>query len=165
MVPNQISVVPTQPIIDEVLGHLQAIHTLLPFLVGMSTEERMRMSKPGDSGQGFIRKALELAPFIDDYLPRGLDVAEIRKDVALADALRPVMVAVSQLHEKLHDTHTLATSEAYLGALTVYRCAKDAQGTEGIEAIVKELARRFAGRPASSNTSEPEVPEPQTDAA
>jgi len=92
LVPNRISEQLTQATIDDVMGHIQAIHGALGFLVGLTPQDRVRMNTAGNASQAFIRKCADIAPHIDAFLPRGLDVAELRKDIDLMDALRPIMV-------------------------------------------------------------------------
>jgi hypothetical protein len=60
------------------------------------------------------------------------------------EALYPVMVALSQLAEKLADTYAVAASEAYAASLMIYRNAKDARGSEGLEEAIADMARRFS---------------------
>lgn len=152
---NKISEEFPQQRIDEILGHINAIHTALPFLVALGPQDRQRMIKAGSASQPFIRKSLDVAPHVMDYLPRGLDVAEMHKDVATMDGLHTIMVALGRLAEHLRDTHALVTSEAYSAALQIYRGAKDAQGEQGLEDIVRDLGRRFT---RSGTPTEPEAP-------
>jgi len=118
------------------------------------------MNTAGNASQAFIRKCADIAPHIDAFLPRGLDVAELRKDIDLMDALRPIMVSVSQLAEKLRDTHALVASEAFAASREIYRCAKLAQGPAGLEDVVKELSRRFTRAAANLPEDTGEVQDP-----
>lgn len=160
VIPNRISQEVTQQTIDNVMTALAAIRAELPFLIGLSPKERMRMNKAGDSSQAFIRKSADLAPHIEAFLPRGLDVAEMHKDIAAMDALQPIMLAIAQLAEQLSDTRAVLASEAYSAALEIYSSAKKAQGPLGMEEAVKDLGRRFAqsARPAPVDGTAPGNP-------
>lgn len=54
----------------------------------------------------------------------------------------------NQLGEKLQDTQLLAGSEAYIGALTLYKLFASAAeaGVAGSDAVYNQLKQRFAGQ-------------------
>jgi hypothetical protein len=149
VVQNRISHELSQQKVAEIMGHLAAIEAALPFLIGLNSAERKKLLKAGDRSHAFINKASDIGQQIPGHLPRSLDLAEMRKDVALRDALYPIMVSLSQLAEKLTDTYALANSEAYAAAL-VYRSAKMVKGDEGLGQAVAELKRRFERRGSRS---------------
>lgn len=151
MVPNRISHVVSDETRREIVGHVAAINTLLPFLIGMKADERKKRSKPGDRDQAFIRKAFEVGQKIEEHLPRSFAMEEFKKDVELMDALYSLMVEVSQLAEKLSDTHAIVSSEAYSAALLVYRNAKPLKGEKGLKKHLAELAQRFARSSADND--------------
>lgn len=158
MIPNQISYELNQTTIDQIIHHLDAIRTLMPFLVGLSPQERKRLNPAGDASQAFIRKSASVAQLIPAYLPRGLDVTEMQKDIALMDAMQLIRVTTESLAEQMADTQAVVSSEAYAAALHVYRSAKMAQGPHGIEDAVRELSRRFArSSPSVAADTEPEA--------
>src|SRR5215207_3256656 len=109
-----------------VLDAVQTIRTKLPFLIDLTPEERRALPRMGDSGRGFVAKALEVAEQNPDILPRSFDVAEMRKDLELLDALLPVVTAFGQVNELLDDTYTAVGSEVYASALLVYQYVRAA---------------------------------------
>ena len=127
-----------------VLDALQTIRTKLPFLVGLSTEERQSLPKAGDKSRAFIQQALALAEQDDSFLPRSFDVNEMRQDVELVEQIYPIIIAATQLKELLEDTYRLAGSDAYSAALTVYRAAKDNGRGAALDALLDTLGQRFA---------------------
>src|SRR5687768_6729376 len=90
---------------DTILDSIAQIRTLLPSLIDLSPEDRQALPKMGDKSRAFVRQALELAEHDDSYLPRSFDVAEMKRDIALAEALYPIMVALKQLSEFVDDTY------------------------------------------------------------
>ena len=165
MVPNRISEEVNPEALAGILEKIEEVQAALPFLVGLDPIERRSMLKAGDRSQAFIRKAMEVAPHMADYLPRGLDVEEMRKDVGLMDALYPIMIATSRLAEKLADTYAVVSSEAYASALVIYRNSKYAKGGEGLEQAVADLRRRFARRPRNQDDGAPGEQSPAEPAA
>src|SRR5437868_2439621 len=107
-----------------VMDAINTIREKLPFLIDLSPEERRALPKMGDKSRAFVSQALELAKQNSDFLPRSFDVEEMRKDVELAVALQPVMMALTQLQELVEDSYLAVGSEAYTAALVVYNYAR-----------------------------------------
>ncbi|MBD2165078.1 hypothetical protein H6G04_11765 [Calothrix membranacea FACHB-236] len=125
---------------------MQAIATIrekLPFLVDLTTEDRRTILKMGDKSRAFVSKALEVATQNPNFLPRSFDVEEMRRDVALYEALYPVLLSLTQLQELVDDTCITAGSEAYTAALAVYNYAKASGDVAGLDAVIDEMGRRF----------------------
>jgi hypothetical protein len=141
---NRINAVLSNADQQAVLDAIRTIRTKLPFLVGLTTDERQSLPKAGDKSRAFIRQSLALAEQNDSFLPRSFDVAEMRQDVTLAEQLYPIIIAATQLKELLEDTYRLAGSDAYSAALTVYRAAKDNGRGEALDALLDTLGQRFA---------------------
>ena len=138
-----------------VLDAIQTIRQKLPFLIDLTTDERRRLPKIGDTGHNFAAQALTVATQNTDILPRGFDLAEFQQDVDLLAALRPVVVALTQLQELLEDTYLEVGSEAYAAALTVYGYAKASNKGAALDSLLADMKRRFArktGKPDPSDT-------------
>lgn len=161
MIPNKISYTLDAAVVTQIIQHLNSIEALMPFLLGLSGQERQRLNNAGDASQAFVRKGANVAPMLSEWLPAGLNVAEMNKDIALMDALQPIRVRVESLAEKLSDTQAVVASEAYSAALHVYRAAKLAQGPEGLEDTVRELARRFARSSSPKGTDAADADKPK----
>jgi hypothetical protein len=155
VVPNRISAVMSEEDVTEVLKDLLAVKARMPFLLGLSEEERRAMPKVGDRDRAFIDKAYEVAGKVADYLPASFKLDEMHKDMALMDALSPIILEISQLAQKLADTYALAASEAYAAALLIYRYAKDAKSVEGLTAALDNLSQRFERRTVRETDGEP----------
>ena len=71
---------------EDIAAVQEAIVTLkqkLPFLIGLTKEERISMLKLGDKSRAFVQKTMELVKQNQDFLPRSFDVEEMQKDVDL----------------------------------------------------------------------------------
>jgi hypothetical protein len=154
---NRVSAILSQGDRQEVLDALNLIRTKLLFLIDLSPEERKALPKMGDSGRGFVLQALQVAEQNPDILPRSFDVAEMRRDVELLDALLPVVTASVQLNELLDDTYTAVGSEAYASALLVYQYARAAGKGSALDSALDALGQRFArkSRPSRSSSTPP----------
>ncbi|MEH1970794.1 MULTISPECIES: hypothetical protein [unclassified Nostoc] len=140
---------------DAVLQAITTIKEKLPFLVDLSSDDRKTLPKMGDKSRAFVSIALEVAAQNPEFLPRSFDLDEMRKDVQLYEALYPVLLSLTQLQELVDDTSLAVGSEAYAAALQVYNYAKaSGQGT-GLDAVVVEMRKRFARKPAKAEYKEP----------
>jgi hypothetical protein len=101
----------------------------------------------GDKSYAFVVKALEYAKQYPEYAAL-IDVLEFEKDVNTVGLLREFHVPLSQLTKKLHDSITLAGSEAYVAGLTYYGSSKESVKRKLPNAILiaEELGKRFPGR-------------------
>jgi hypothetical protein len=152
---NRISATLSQADRQAVLDALNTIRTKLPFLIDLSPEERKALPKIGDTGRSFVAQALEIAEQNPDILPRSFDVAEMRKDVELFDALLPVVTAFAQLNELLDDSYVAVGSEAYAAALLVYQFVRAAGKGSALDTALDALGRRFARKSRSAPAGEP----------
>ena len=121
---------------------------LLPKLVELAQGEARELPTMGDKSYGFVFKALEYAKQYPEYATF-IDVPEFEKDVNTVSLLRELHIPLSQLTKKVHDTMTLAGSEAYVAGLTYYGSSKEGQKRKlpNSVLIVEELSKRFPGRP------------------
>ncbi len=137
------------------LDALALVRAKLPFLVSLASDDRQSLPKMGDKSRAFVSQALAVAEQNDAFLPRSFDITEMRKDVELAEAIYPILVAATQLLERLEDTYKLAGSDAYSAALIVYRSAKDNGQGEALEAMLDTLGQRFARKSKPAPTPNP----------
>jgi hypothetical protein len=149
---NRVSAKVSTEDVTAVKGAVETIHQKLPFLIGLDAETRRAMPRMGDKSRAFVRKCLELANQNPAILPRGFDLEEFNRDVALDEAMLPIAQLIGQLAEMVDDTQTAVRSDVYLAALIVYRSAKLAGKGTGLDGVIDDLARRFmhkSGNPAA----------------
>lgn len=133
---------------DQILDLINQIVALLPFLISLTAEQKRELPRMGDKSRAFVQASLALAEQDDSFLPRSFDVAEMRKDEDLHNALNQIYVALAILFDKLQDTMQLAGSDLYVAALEIYDAAKR-KGTSssgGLEPLLDALGQRFARR-------------------
>lgn len=158
---NRISAALSKTDQEKAIKGVQAVQKLLPFLVSLTEEERKELFRVGDKSRAFIAKANEAATAHAEGLPRQFDEDEFKKDAALLATLYPVVMAVRQLANSLEDTLALVESEAYAGALVVYRSLKDNDTAGLFESAVDDLSRRFVRKSAKKAPgADPAAPPP-----
>jgi len=141
---------------EAVMAAIATIKNKLPFLIDISVEDRQNMLKMGDKSRAFVQKTMDLVNQNDDFLPRGFDVDEMRKDVKLLADLYPILQGLNQLQELVDDTIMVVGSEAYAAALVAYRYAKESGAGAGLDGIVDDIGRRFA-RKSKAKSEPPKV--------
>ncbi|MDR3094021.1 MAG: hypothetical protein LBU62_05185 [Bacteroidales bacterium] len=132
----------------EILAALNVLNTkLLPKLTELAQGEVRELPVMGDKSYGFVFKALEYAKQYPEYASL-IDVEEFEKDVNSVGLLREIHVPLAQLTKKVHDTMTLAGSEAYVSGLAYYGTSKEAMKRKLPNAVLitEELSKRFPGR-------------------
>ena len=129
----------------EVIAALKVVREKLPFLIGLSNEQRRNLSKASDARVAFVSKTLTLAQQVPEILPQAFNVDDFKRDVDLLEALRGVAGEVAGLNELLDDTLIALSHEAYTSARTVYRFAKADRG-HGLDSIITELREPFPQR-------------------
>lgn len=145
---NRINTTVTAAQITAVKGALQTIATNLPFLIGLTVDERIALPAINVNNKTFTEDAINVAVNNASLIPSYVAVGTMQNDMSLFTQLDEIIILTKQLLEKLEDTQLLAGSEAYVGALAVYKLigsASDA-GVPGADAIYDQLRQRFAGQ-------------------
>ena len=154
---NRISAVLTEEQIAAIKAHLAGIATEMPFLLGLTAEERIRLPKIDVANRNFVKDALTALRNNPGLLPDFINVAEMEKDLILFEQLDELLLLANGWVERLRDTQILAGSEAYSSALFAYRIFQigaDA-GLPGADTIFDLLKERFAGQGSSGNNTTP----------
>lgn len=154
---NRISVVVTAEQTAKVKTLMHEIDTALPFLIGLSTNERKALPKIDVSNKVFVEDCLNAIRNNPDMLPPYLKYDEMEKDYNGFAALDELEKMAQQLYQKLADTRMLMGSEAYVSGLTAYRLFEAAgnAGVPGANAAWQALRQRFLQTGVSTTPVEP----------
>lgn len=160
---NRISAALSAQDVEDIKLLLRQAEAKIPFLIGLTNEERKMMPKINRSNKLFVDDALQACQDNAALLPAYLQVAEMRKDYELYRSLGDVLQPLAQLYEKVRDTQILAGSEAYSSALMAYRMFQMAaeSGLPGLDSVVSRLSERFAGQGAGNGAEPAETPGPE----
>ena len=137
---------------------IQTIQTNMPFLLGLTMEERSSLPKINVANKAFTEDAINAMVNNPTLLPAYFNVAEMQKDMTLFAQLDELNILINQLAERVSDTQMLAGSEAYVSALAAYRNFEAAAnaGVSGADTIYDLLKSRFANQ--GGTTPPPLVP-------
>lgn len=156
---NRLNVVLSTAAVAQIKQKLQEITALMPFLLGITIEERMSMPKISVSNKIFTEDAVNIAQNNGGILPAFVNSAHISNDYNLFNQLDELLPLFRQLIERMEDTQMLAGSEAYMSALVIYKLAKAAAdaGVPGADAIAEHLSARFNNSGASNVSTAPPI--------
>lgn len=154
---NRLNITMTAQQIADVKSAIQTIYINMPFLLGLTVEERIALPKINVANKAFAEDSINAIANNAEMLPGYLKVADMQIDLQLFTQLDELSGLVRQLLEKIEDTQILAGSETYVAALTGYKLfgAAASAGIPGSDAIYDGLKTRFI----SASAPKPETPE------
>src|SRR5438067_8892173 len=97
---------------ETVLAMIATIRQSFPFLIDLTTAERVAMAKLGDKSQGFVRRALEVGTQHYNKLPPML-LDGMRADMELLESFTPIRIAIDLLQKQVDDTATHIGAQVY----------------------------------------------------
>lgn len=142
---NRLNVTMTAAQVTAVKTALQTIATNMPFLIGLTVEERIAIPKINVSNKAFTEDAINAVANNAGILPAYINATTMQNDYQLFIQLDELLGLMRQLVEKAEDTQMLAGSEAFVAALSSYKLfgAAAEAGLTGADAIVDSLRQRF----------------------
>jgi hypothetical protein len=127
----------------EIAAAIATIREKLPFMIELTPKAKLALPKMGDKSRTFVHKVVEVANRHPEYLPGTINLAEMRRDVELFEAIYPILMELNQLQTELDDTLTAIGSDAYSAALQIYRIVKAHGEGKGLDSLVEDMGRRF----------------------
>ncbi|OYX84935.1 MAG: hypothetical protein B7Y83_06470 [Flavobacteriales bacterium 32-34-25] len=157
---NRVNTTATAAQLTAVKAAFQTILTNLPFLVGLTADERKSLNAIDVNNKAFTEDALNAAVNNATLVPGYISVPNMQSDLTLFAQMDEISGLANQLCERIEDTKMLAGSEAYNTALSLYKSfgtAADA-GVLGADSIVDKLKTRFAASKGNAVTTPPVMP-------
>jgi len=153
---NRIDVIMTDAELLAAKTKFAALEASLPFLIGLTPEERRSLPKINVSNKVFVEDAMMHIRNTPGVLPAYVDVAKLEKDFKLFGQLDELLGLAKRITEKIQDTVMLAGSESYVTTLTAYRLfgAAALAGIPGADTAHSHLQTRFD---QAMNESAPET--------
>ncbi|MDR6842409.1 hypothetical protein [Pseudoxanthomonas sacheonensis] len=127
---------------------LDTLEANLTGLIALDPLQRRSLAKMGDKSEAFCRHAVVAFSQNPGVLPRNFDLDGFLNDLATLDTLRPMLVRVNRLYERLNDTEMAVGSDLMSNALEGYAVLKVAGKGEGLDGMRKALSARFNRRRA-----------------
>lgn len=149
--------------VTQINAAITNIEVLMPFLTGLTTEERIAIPKINVANKAFTEDAINIAVQNPSLFPGYINPAEMQKDLLLFNQLDVLASSMRRVLEKIEDTLMLAGSESYISALAVYRSISAAAkaGVPGADSLYDQLRARFAEQGGiGGNNPLPPAPNP-----
>src|SRR5690606_12894664 len=130
--------------------------TAMPFLLGYTPTERLRLPRLGPRRESFARLAIEAAQQNPTLIPASISLDEVQRDMELLEVLTTVRTRLQQILQQVEDTHHAAGRDVFAVALEIYSALKNHGRNSGLDETLRQLKTRFRTPPAAEG--EPEEP-------
>jgi hypothetical protein len=149
--------------LQAVKDSFDAVLSKLPFLVTLTPNERISITKTGPDSVSFVENALVTAQGNEKAVPESFDIAAFERDVKLFAALNELQMRAESVTSQLDDTRLAVGGEAMQSAMQVYQYLKTAsKNTPGLKPAVDQLSERFAkasrGKTGDGSPGTPKTP-------
>ncbi len=141
--------------ITEVLGHLAAIKTKIPFLLKLENNAKKGMVSMDDSRAPFVAKCLQYGLAESNIVPPYVDLIELKRDLTLFNNLQNIAREINRLADMVNDTRIAAGTDAYVSALSLYNSVKQASkmNVPGTKPIFDDLKKAFEGQGVTAESA------------
>ena len=148
--------------VTQINAAITNIEVLMPFLTGLTTEERIAIPKINVANKAFTEDAINSAVNNPSLFPGYIIPADMQKDLLLFGQLDVLATSLRRVLEKVEDTLMLAGSESYISALAVYRSigAAAKAGVPGADSLYQQLRARFSEQGGTGDNN-PAPPQPE----
>ena len=152
---NQVSAVLTDQAVTDIITHLAAIETLLPFLISRADGDHNVML--GEKSVGFDEKCGTYMASNPEFLPAYIKASEVLKDRALRLQMAKFLARANLLTAKMQDTYDVVGNEMMMADRAYYSNTADAakRGAANAADIHHDLATRYPGRSSSKTPPAP----------
>jgi hypothetical protein len=150
---NRISVTIADQTVADILGHIAAIETLLPFLLTRDAGDNSVML--GEKSVGFDEKCASYMTSNPEFMPSYIKISEVLKDRTARTQFMKFLPSLRVLTGKAEDTFNVIGNEIMMADLAYYNNTGEAanHGTPGAGNVHDDLATRYPGRPTKAKTA------------
>ncbi|MBD9477880.1 hypothetical protein [Pseudoxanthomonas sp. PXM02] len=140
---NRISLNYSENSLEVIDAALAVLDTEFANLIGLTNDERRQLNKMGDKSEAFCRQAVVVFSENSSVLPRNFDLQGYLDDLKALDELRPRLMRVQRLYERMLDSEMALGSDLMAGSLEGYAVLKISGEGEGLDHLRKILSNRF----------------------
>ena len=152
MTQNRISLRFSAEDLTAIEGAIDTLEQRFTGLIGLTPDERRELTKMGDKSEAFCRQAVITLGKHPGVLPRNFDVADYQADLA---ALRPVIVRLQRVYDRLIDSEMALGSDLMVASLEGYAHLKVAGQADGLDTLRQALGARFDRRRRTADEAAP----------
>ncbi len=147
---NRISASLSAADITAINNAIQTIRTKLPFLIGLSDDDRQEMPKMKEKSEAFHEKAVSYMESNPGFTPGFIEKPEVDKDQELRGEMMQFIPQLQTLKRSVDDTLMKVNSELWMADLAYYQNVRQAakRGVKDAQPIYNDLRVRFPGNVA-----------------
>jgi hypothetical protein len=145
MIKNLIEAYLTTENENSAVQNLNAATALLPFLQGLTADERQALPKMGKGAVDFVERTLMYAQDQTSANPQYLELQSLIRDYTLYRQVGRIIGILEPMMGKLRDSKMLLGAQSYQTSRLYYRYLKTSSesGVPGTDAIYRDLAQWF----------------------
>lgn len=135
---------------EELYASLENVRKILiPKLNSLTSKERQEIPKMGDVTFSFFAKAIEYGKAQNHFVPRYIDINELKIDFDEIKNLRQLKNIFAELYHLVDNTQMLSGNNVYMKCLSIYNQIKIGVKDKayGAKDAYNDLKTRFPGRP------------------
>jgi len=131
--------------ITAIEAKLAEIRDMLPFMIGLSAGDRMKLTPIGRKSSQFVQRVVESIRQNPAVAPQFVEAEALEDGYKLYNQFAALMIPVEQLKRMVEDTMLVTGSDVQRSALDFYNSAKRASksGVPGAQSIVDSLKPMF----------------------
>jgi hypothetical protein len=137
-------------ILDPLDAAITQMESSLASLVSLTPEQRRGLMKMGEKSEAFCRAALNVAQQHGGIMARDFDIEAFQRDQQTLDLLRPRILRIAHLYQRITDTEMALGSDLMVAALEVYGVLKVAGKGKGLDEARRNLGARWRVSPHES---------------
>lgn len=112
-------------------------------LISLTPEQRRGLTKMGEKSEAFCRAAVDIAQQHSGIMARDFDLAGFQRDLRALDMLRPRVLRIAHLYQRIVDTEMALGSDLMAASLEVYGVLKVAGKGKGLDEARRNLSARW----------------------
>jgi len=140
---NLISITLSPSDLQEMDAALDTLRRLFAPMITLEAHQRRELTKMGDKSEAFCRQTLTVLAANPQIVPPNLGVSEAQADLVALDALRPRLLQLQQLTERVEDSVLALGSDLMSVALEGYGLLKVSGRSESLKGARQALSARF----------------------
>ena len=143
---TQLELVPlTAEAVSLIETKISEIRESLPFMVGLSAKDRMKLNPIGRKSTQFVQRVVESIHQNPVMAPQFVDAQTLENGYELYNQLGTLLVSLDQLQRMISDTMYVAGSSTHRSSLDFYVTAKRAAkaGVPGAQVVIDALKPHF----------------------
>lgn len=122
---------------------LVQVETSLAGLISLTPDQRRELTKMGEKSEAFCRAALNIAQQHAGIMARDFDLEGFQRDQQTLDLLRPRILRIAHLYQRMTDTEMALGSDLMAASLEVYGAVKVSGKDKSLDEARRNLSARW----------------------